>query len=283
MTATVRAITLDAPTDTAFPTAEFVTVPPGLAEEWLGRNSGNRNLKHIKIASYARDILADRWLITGEAIKFDWDGRLIDGQNRLHAIIKAGRPAPLLVVRGLDPESQKVLDTGAKRSAADALKMSGHHNQPNVLAATIRLLIAWDNGELTTAYSKAPEVTHSEILAFYAEHDGLDGAVARAQRIYQPIEATPSPLATAIYLTTLVDPEDSYRFFQELHDLDLGGKGNPKATLYTRLKSLRGEKYTSAQQLYFILRAWNAWREGRSLHGMKDRVTGTPSRIPEPK
>lgn len=280
---TVRAITLDAPTDTAFPTAEFITVTPGLAQEWLGRNEGNRNLKHLKIATLVRDILADRFLITGEAIKFDWNGRLIDGQNRLHAVVKASRPVTLLVVRGLDPESQKVMDTGAKRSAGDALRMAGHHNQQNVLAATIRLLIAWDKGELTTAFSKAPEVTHSEVLDFYATNDDLDAAVAQATKIYKKIKATPSPLATAIYLTTLVDAEDSYRFFQELGDLDLGGKGNPKATLYTRLETLKGEKYTAAQQLYFILRAWNAWREGKSLTGMKDRVASGASKMPEPK
>src|SRR5699024_6460478 len=122
-------------------------------------------------------------------------------------------------------------------TAGDALKMSGQHSQPNILAATIRLLVAWDNGELTTAHSRAPEVTHSEVLEFYTEHDGLDAAVAQATKLHRPIGATPSPLATAIYLTTLVDPEDSYRFFQELHDLDLGGRRNPKTTLYTRLQS----------------------------------------------
>lgn len=280
----VRAITIDAPADTAFPAAEFITVTPGLAQEWLGRNEGNRNLKHLKIATLVRDILADRFLITGEAVKFDWDGRLIDGQNRLHAVVKSGRPVTLLVVRGLDPESQKVMDTGAKRSAADALRMAGHYNQQNVLAATVRLLLAWDKGELSTAFSKAPEATHSEILEFYAANDGLDSAAARASKIHKKVKATPSPLATAIYLTTLVDAEDSHRFFQELGDLDLGGKGNPKATLYTRLESLKGEKYTAAQQLYFILRAWNAWREGKSLAGMKDRIkAGSASKMPEPR
>lgn len=283
MPAVARATTLDAPTDHAFPTAEFVTVGPSLAREWLGRNEGNRNVKNIKIATYTRDIIADQWLITGESIKFDWNGRLIDGQNRLHAIIKAGRPVTILVVRGLDPRVQKVLDTGAKRSAGDALKMSGHGHNPHVLAATIKLLVAWDNGTLDSAYSSAPDVTHSEVLKFYTENTGLDSAVALSTRTYKAIGATPSPLAACIYLTAVVDAEASFRFFSELGDLDLGEKDTPKNTLYKRLQSLRNEKVVPAQQVYFILRAWNAWRDNKPLRGMKDRVTGTPSRIPEPR
>lgn len=284
MTATIREITLDAPSDHAFPTAEFVTVTPGLAREWLGRNEGNRNLKNLKIAAYSRDILANQWMVTGEAIKFDWNGRLIDGQNRLHAIIRANRPAPLLVVRGLDPESQKVLDTGAKRTAGDALKMSGHSNNPHVMAATIRLLLAWESGELATAHSQARDVTHSEILEYYfANSDLLDMAISNATRWYGPINATTSPLATVIFLTSRIDAEASYQFFKEIHDLDLGGKGNPKATLYKRLKTLRQEKSVPAQQIYFMIRAWNAWREGAPMTQMKDSVAGTSSTIPEPK
>lgn len=265
-------------------TADFQLVTPDLAREWLGHNEGNRNLRNLKIAAFVRDILADRWIITGEAIKFDWTGRLIDGQNRLHAIIKANRPVTMLVVRGLDPDSQKVMDTGAKRSAGDALLMDGHHHNPHVLAATIRLLIAWDSGELSTAYSVAPEVTHSEILAYHHEHaEALTVAVSNATRIYQTLGATPSPLATSIFLTGRIDPVESLRFFQEVYDLDLGGSGNPKATLYKRLQSLREEKAVPAQQIYFIIRAWNAWREGVRLSVMKDRTNNGVSKMPEVK
>lgn len=280
-TAAMKIITLDSPGAQAHPTAEYATVTPGLAREWLGRNEGNRNLKQLKIAAYVRDILAGKWMVTGEAIKFDWNGRLIDGQNRLHAIIKANKPVVLLVVRGLDPDSQKVLDTGAKRSAADALKMSDHHNNPGVLAAAIRLLIAWDSGVLVDAYSRAPEVTHSEVLDFYAEHDGLDSAVAMSSRWAKAIGATPGPLTACIFLTSAVDADASFRFFQSLAELDLGGKGDPRAALYTRLQSLRNEKHIPAQQVYFIVRAWNAWRGGKRVLGMKDRQKGTPSRIPD--
>lgn len=266
------------------PTAEFITVTPGLAQEWLGRNIGNRNLKRIKIAVFARDIRHGDWLVTGEAIKFDWNSRLIDGQNRLHAVIEANTPVTMLVVRGLDPATQKVMDTGAKRSAGDALKMSGHDNRPNVLAATIRLLISWDEGLLENAYSKAREVSHSEILDTYALHDrALDAAVAFSGRAFKQIGATPSPLALTMFLTSIVDAEASMQFFTSLRELDLGGRGDPRAALYRRLQSLRDEKSVPAQQVYFILRAWNAWRADEKLHGMKDRVVGTPATMPTPK
>ena len=91
--------------------AEFETITPEKAEQYLGKNTGNRSYKTAKIAAYARDIASGSFVVTGEAIKFDWTGRLIDGQNRLAAIISAGAPITTLVVRGLDPGSQMYLDS----------------------------------------------------------------------------------------------------------------------------------------------------------------------------
>lgn len=282
--ATAHVIQLDSQAAQSKETAEFITVTPALAREWLGKNLGNRNLKPVRIAQYVRDMNAGKFLVTGETIKFDWTGRLIDGQNRLTAIIEADCPARILIVRDLDPQVQKVLDTGAKRSAGDALKMSGHHSNPHVLAATIRLLAGWENGQLKNSASTAPDLTHSEVLDWYLSHgEDIDSAIALAQRWYKRIEATPSPLAATIFLTSQIDPAESFRFFVGMAEMDLGGRDDPRTVLLTRLRSLHGEKSIPAQQIYFILRAWNAWRASQPLRGMKDMVAGTATRIPEPR
>lgn len=265
--------------------AEFEVITPERAEQYLGKNTGNRSYKVRKIAAYARDMEAGSFVVTGEAIKFDWNGRLIDGQNRLAAIINAGREVTTLVVRGLDPDVQMYLDSGAKRTHADALKIHGASGNLNSLAAVVRIVASYKEGTLPTAHSRAREFTHAETLAFYDENADLltvaDTLADRwARRLYTPNSA----LAAAIFLTMEVDPVEAHRFFQTTVDMEnFTGKDDPRAVLLRRLQSLRSESWVSAQFLYFILRAWNAWRSDKPLVAMKDMVRGTGSRIPEPK
>lgn len=64
-------------------TMEIVKITPDMAEKWLGRNPRNRHVRQRDVVRYAQSMLAGEWLVTGEAIKFSFDGNLIDGQHRL--------------------------------------------------------------------------------------------------------------------------------------------------------------------------------------------------------
>jgi len=91
------------------------------------------------VKEYVSAMIEGEWLYNGEAIKFDRDGRLVDGQHRLEAVVKANKPIAFLVIRGLDPEVFKTIDTGKKRSAGDVLAIKGVKN-PNAVGAAMRLL-----------------------------------------------------------------------------------------------------------------------------------------------
>ena len=80
-------------------TAEYVFVTPDMAAGWLKLNvEKNRNVKKSRINGYVRDIQSDNWVLTGEAIKFDVDGRLIDGQNRCQEVIGRLKHIQLTVI-----------------------------------------------------------------------------------------------------------------------------------------------------------------------------------------
>src|SRR5688572_25165711 len=100
-------------------TSEIITITPNMAEAMLGKNFKNRNVSKGLVQAYARDMLSEDWRFTGEAIKFDVTGKLIDGQHRLLACVKAGVNFRSLVLRGLEPEAQEVLDSGRVRTAGD--------------------------------------------------------------------------------------------------------------------------------------------------------------------
>jgi hypothetical protein len=62
------------------------------------------------------------WLLTHQGIAFAPDGRLLDGQHRLMAIVKSGLPVQIQVSMGVQPDTFDVIDTGSvKRSASDVL------------------------------------------------------------------------------------------------------------------------------------------------------------------
>ncbi len=106
-------------------TAEVELVTPIKALEYLSTNIFNRPIAPNRIRRYARNMADGKWILTGEGIIFDLHGRLIDGQNRLWAVVEARTPAPLLVVRGVITESQKVIDDGLSRNVGDWLSYAG--------------------------------------------------------------------------------------------------------------------------------------------------------------
>src|SRR4051794_31155207 len=116
-------MTMTAEPQTVTPTTSIEDVTPAVAADMLAANTKNRTLRRTLVDVYAADMAKGNWQFTGEAVKISTDGVLLDGQHRLEAIVQAGVTVPMLVVRGLPRATQDVMDSGAKRSAADALRL----------------------------------------------------------------------------------------------------------------------------------------------------------------
>ncbi|HEX9992481.1 MAG TPA: hypothetical protein VGB14_06115 [Acidimicrobiales bacterium] len=103
-------------------TAEVVTITPEAAAVMLAGNIVNRKLRRQRVLLYAKQMAAGKWRLTGETIVFSPTGQLLQGQHRLHACIEAGVSFPTIVVRGIDPEAMRVMDSGLARTAADVTR-----------------------------------------------------------------------------------------------------------------------------------------------------------------
>lgn len=282
-------VTLDHPVNKKL-THELVNVTPALAEKWLGQNHGNRNLRNRKVANYARDMRNGNWQTTGDSIKFDWNGRMIDGQHRLEAVIESGVTIRVLVVKGLEPSVQGVLDVNIKRSAADALKFAGRGYNVTIMAAAARIANARDMGFLKTATStNVPEMTNMEVEQWVNDNPDIENAAALAARTYKTIGATPSALAYAIWVLEDIDGPAAVEFFTSTAEFRTNGLKDPRSALlrtFNRLKEQR-VSLTPALQLSHIFRAWNAWRAGKTIDKMPSTTSGKNGvsgvAIPEPK
>ncbi len=267
----------------AKPTFTVTPVDPDTARRWLGYNLKNRKLFPSTWTRYARDMAAGNWQFTGEPIKFDTNGNLIDGQHRLLAIIDSGTTVLLPVVRGLQSQSQDVMDTGRKRSAADMLAMRGRENAA-LLAATAKWAVLFDRGHLYVD-RKLQHVTHAEILEYTQDNAVLREAITFADTVRKQIDMRPSLLAASIYLTSRVDAESSHEFYGRLADGVGLEEGSPILALRSRLRQIKDNRAGVEPEaiLSLNLRAWNAWRDGRHLASIPIYRGQVSIRCPQPR
>ena len=137
-------------------------ITPEKAQEYLKFNIENyRSLSKDRVLSYAGDMKNGKWQLNGEAIKFDSEGVLIDGQHRLHAIVRAGVPVEMLVIRGVQ-KGVNLYDIGSTRSLGQIAKARGI--VPGWYSATMAVA-GWivNNGDNNHRYSgKATIMQYAE-------------------------------------------------------------------------------------------------------------------------
>ena len=129
------------------PSPELVTtleqITPAVARQYLARNVGNRPSSPTWVEQLAKMIIDGDWKLTHQGIAFNCDGTLKDGQQRLMAVVRAGRAVPMLVTRGLPNESMPIIDIHRRRTDVDALRIMGIEADTHIVAiATSRLPMA---------------------------------------------------------------------------------------------------------------------------------------------
>lgn len=265
------------------PKVSVVAVSPETAQRWLDRNDNNRRIRPATVAQYARDMANGRWQITGESIKFNDDGSLLDGQHRLAAIVKSGATVQLVVMRGIPTAAQRVMDSGRARTAADALTMKGERFT-SVLAATARIALgvaadAPDPGKY------AP--THAEIEGFVTEHPDLRAAAEFASQVARRTDCPPAIVAYTFWaLSRISAPQKAADFWIAAADKVGLRAGDPVIALTNRFAEARRNRERLTKRIYLslIFRAWNARRAGKTMRFIRvNSPAGGLVPIPEPR
>jgi hypothetical protein len=254
-------------------TIEVRQISPAEAAQMLAHNDNNRKESTRAILTYARNMKEGRWRFVGDSIRLDIHGNLLDGQQRLRAIIDAGQPTWCIVVSGLDPSTQAVMDSGRKRTSTDQLRMHGYANH-TLLGATIAILWRWDHGSLV-GNNETPGTI--DIVDYAATHPELAEPVRLAgqwQKDTKPITA--SVLAAVYNRAKQVDPQAAAEFFARLVNGDSLDSSHP--ILHLRKHMLRNRdtydvrKYRREEWVYFLTSTWRLVRAGEKAQ---------PIRLPE--
>lgn len=140
--------------------SQWITVTPARAQEWLQNNFRNRPLVEDLVVAYARDMTNGEWVATHQGIAFNDKDELIDGQHRLHAIVRSGALIRMMVTFGLPAQiegkemtTMDAVDRGRARSVADQLKIQHALKDGTAIAMICIRLAALCSNERTRRLS----------------------------------------------------------------------------------------------------------------------------------
>jgi hypothetical protein len=149
-------------------TIEVIT--PDDAKRYLAMRPPNqRPISRDFVLKYADVMSRGGWELTHQGIAFDADGRLIDGQHRMAAVLKSGATAEFMVFRYREVgNSMLVIDSGKARSVADKLVILGLVEELKKNGAKTNQAMARDLGAVINMYAML-------VGGFHGRRNALDG------------------------------------------------------------------------------------------------------------
>lgn len=272
---------------------QVVTVTPDMAKDWLSRNGKNRRYSQQHAEKIAKSIKAGEWVVNGETICFDDNGRLLDGQHRLNAIILSGQPIRVAVATGIsDPSAFETYDSVQRTRGADQIaEMKGVSNARRVTAAA-RVVMAWEKSKTISEFHRAmmgnvSGTPHelSDLASEIAEevdhcHKMIGSTILKMTRVG-------SALLGMLVILNRIDPVTTQSFLTKVSTGVVDGPKDPALVYRDRMLSGNGmfknERRWRVAAMAITVKAWNAEKSGSSVSTLRFRQDGdSPEKFPSP-
>jgi hypothetical protein len=249
------------------PPARVIRWTPALAMQILDNNNDmNRSIRQARVEKYASDMRAGKWLMNGETIKFTKEGKLLDGQHRLWAVVLAEVPIDMLVIEGLDKEAMVTIDTGAARTFGDVASIRGLKNT-NVVAAAARIMYWYTRPQRGAFASASP--THSQLEDVLSDHPDLIEVARTVPKGTSKIVA-PGPLTFVRTVTRRINVAVSDEWMELLATGANMGTTHPVYLLRQRMLN-RPLKFRMPSETIIALtiKSWNLYITGKERQVLK--------------
>jgi hypothetical protein len=273
------------------PYARIETISPERAEKLLAEaNVRNRDIRDSRVVHLAEIIKRDEWTLSPDCIAFDLDGVLLNGQHRLSAAVVAEQSIEAVVLRNLPRKSQDIMDDTLRRGLGDALKLRGEVDVFRLAAGIgwyARIIYAEITG--TPHYAdNARRPSIPQLLAMYDENQGLREGLSVTAPAMRALKLRPGPCLAVWYRLQIIHREEADLFFDKLRSGADLSEGSPILALrrYSEEERNRGRGRVRNPDFRWVavcFKAWNAWREGRSVKVLSYLYTPTTRETwPEP-
>lgn len=262
-----------------YPVVEFTVE---LARQLLVGNKINRRIKPRMIDRYAAAMSEGNWPFSGGTIITDDQGVLLDGQHRLLAIIKSGKPQKFILIGNLPRSIFDVLDTGAVRKASDVIHQVGEYGSSAMTASAAKYLFIYEqtgefdrnnalvrnrltNRQILNTVSRYPELADRQReLNSWLNSSGVTG-VRRG-------------LLLALYVAMLMKDEPlAKKFFRRICVGEELLKTDIEYMLRRRFLNKK-ERLEERDTIGLVVKAWNSVRKAQPLRKLQ---LGEGEKIPE--
>lgn len=253
-----------------------VQIDPETADWLLGENIENRRLSDPFLKKYQKDMKEGRWVENGDGIGVAKCGELNNGQHRLVSVIGTGVTIMTNVTVGLDRAARETNDIGLGRSLSNLLTMNGVPNA-TIIGHIAKMVIGLETTD-TASRRSMRENSNPQIIARIAGDHAMAASAVFVRTVTVPKGIVSKPQLGFFHYVlgniNLQDAENFLRIMLAKSEIDENGverglvTGDPRLTAYQRL--YEGQKDLKAhQRVEVVFRAWNAFREGRTITQIK--------------
>jgi hypothetical protein len=254
-------------------------ITPVKAIELLRRNlpGANRKLDPQTVNYYALQMVHGLWKETGQPILVDSNGRLVDGQHRLYAMITTGSTIRTYVVTEIDsiPNLFAYIDNCRSRSAATALQTAGLNGTSAVIVKIMKLAEEVRLGVFdSSGIAKLPRLTPVENIELAANYPNVQMAARAAVTDWESVDSFLGGRRKDVVgylgmrIIDLHGAEVADDFFDLIMDPADLPAGHPVAELHKVIeKDNKKEKplLKREHQLAALTLAFNAWIKNETL------------------
>lgn len=250
-----------------------VLMTPSLAKKLLSTMVNNRNLNKNSLSKIIEDIETGQWVSNnGESIKINNEGRLMDGQHRLQAIINTNKPLEIYITFNCHINSINTVDTGAARTLYNVLKINNikYYNTVGALIQSESVII---KGNSVRYISQSTSVkSYPRIVELAKENaDYLNFVCKESDKLYKKFSLI-SFSFYAKYFNVLykIDEDVCFSFFNQLADgIDAE---SPiyllrKALINDSSKSIK--KMSNVEKEALFIKCWNHYVNGTDLKSLR--------------
>lgn len=241
-----------------------VMVTPDDAAILLENNDGNRSINNTHVSVLADAMTSGEWMETGDTIKLDKSGRILDGQHRLMAVRTANTPVRFDFAFGVATEAFDRIDVGRARTAGNIFEIAGFNNGAT-LATTSKILMSIEAGYKAMRSMRA---TRHQLLEYMKANPDMIESGKIGKEISRGIgkAGSVSGISAGVFLIRqrMGDHEPAEFFGKVATGVGLHTDSPILAFRNRCIRSADGRPLDGVDVAALLVKAFNFWHEGRA-------------------